>query len=96
VEKLKHPFIVRYYDVGWDNNNIAIVMELYDRSLRKELNDMKPNKKIVENYIWAFLYQVSSALAHIHDHHVVHRDIKPENILLLDGVMFFLNLTLCR
>jgi hypothetical protein len=73
---LNHPNIVAVYDVGREENQAYIVMELVDGgSLARRLP--LPLDRAVDVAI-----QVCDALAYAHDRGVVHRDIKPENILL--------------
>ncbi|HEV2495220.1 MAG TPA: protein kinase [Terriglobia bacterium] len=80
---LEHPNIVTIHDFGEDNGVLYLAMEfLKGRSLR-EIVDEKGILPI-ENVIPIF-QQVSSALDHAHEHHIIHRDIKPANIMVLDS-----------
>lgn len=76
-----HPNIIAIYDHFKVGDSIYIVMEFAPNSdlfkllkySRASLDDHQKRK---------LLYQVCSAIQHIHSKNMLHRDIKPENILL--------------
>jgi eukaryotic-like serine/threonine-protein kinase len=80
--KLAHPGIVTIYDVGRDDTEVFMAMELLDgvdlttRSEQSPLS-VPETVRIVE--------QIADALAFAHDRGVIHRDIKPPNIMIVDG-----------
>ena len=53
-------------------------MPLYSCSLREYLNDVQLSES---QTLWV-LYQIVSAVHHIHSHGIVHRDIKMDNLLV--------------
>lgn len=80
LRQLKHPSIIRLYDVYLTENKIFIVMEmmkggeLFDYVVQKGTLTEKEASKIVK--------MVTSALVYMHSMNICHRDMKPENLLL--------------
>jgi len=82
MAQLRHPNIVRVFDVDTEGDLSYFVMEYVDgRPLNAVLHGRQP-PSIAEAVRIA--YEVGSALACAHDHPltVIHRDIKPSNILI--------------
>jgi len=77
---LSHPNIVSVYDVGHDNGNYYIVMELVEGINLKDY--IKANPKMNWRTALKFSMQICSALTHAHRNGIIHRDIKPHNIIL--------------
>jgi serine/threonine protein kinase len=80
---LEHPNIVTIHDFGEDNGVLYLAMEFLKGKSLREIVDEKGILP-VETVIPVF-QQVSSALDHAHEHHIIHRDIKPANIMVLDS-----------
>lgn len=79
---LSHPNIVNIYDVGTDNEIHYIVMEYVDgKTLKKYI---KEKGFLKDDEVIKISKQISLALKHAHNNHIVHRDIKPHNILITE------------
>ncbi|MBO0959159.1 Stk1 family PASTA domain-containing Ser/Thr kinase [Neobacillus sp. MM2021_6] len=77
---LAHPNIVNIYDVGEENDLYYIVMEFVDgQTLKQYIQQNSPLR--VEDTI-GIMRQLTSAISHAHQNHIIHRDIKPHNILV--------------
>lgn len=78
---LRHPHIIKLYDVIKSKDEIIMVIEFAG----KELFDYIVQKgKMEENEARRFFQQIISAVEYCHRHKIVHRDLKPENLLLDD------------
>lgn len=80
MAQLDHPNVLRIYDVGHEDGQDFVVMDLAEggslAARLKERGPMPPDTAI------AYVVQVLSALAAAHATGIVHRDVKPQNILL--------------
>ncbi|OQS05393.1 calcium/calmodulin-dependent protein kinase [Thraustotheca clavata] len=80
LKKLKHPNIIKFYDVYQDENYFYLVTEfmeggeLFDRIVEKEYYTQHDAKEVVKILLKTIKY--------CHDNGIAHRDLKPENILL--------------
>ena len=84
IAQLRHPNIVKVFDVGRDGDRHYFVMEyVQGRSLREILDREGP---LSLSRVLAISQQVGQALAYAHACQpcIVHRDIKPQNILIED------------
>ncbi|GAA6035350.1 hypothetical protein JCM8097_008827 [Rhodosporidiobolus ruineniae] len=80
---LRHPHIIKLYDVISTNTDIIMVIEY----LSGELFDYIVKRgKMPEAEARRFFQQIISALEYCHSHNIVHRDLKPENLLLDDNM----------
>lgn len=76
---LRHPHIIKLYDVIKSKDEIVMVIEFAG----KELFDYIVQKgKMKEDEARRFFQQIISAVEYCHRHKIVHRDLKPENLLL--------------
>ncbi|RKY15363.1 MAG: hypothetical protein DRP63_07025, partial [Planctomycetota bacterium] len=83
--QLKHPNIVKVYEVGEEHNYIYIAMQYVTaddgkpRNLEQELHRVKrfDSKRTAE-----VIEQLCAALAYAHDQNIIHCDVKPTNVLL--------------
>ena len=76
---LNHPNIITIYEVGEQNGETFIVMELVDG---KPLQQLIPSNGMDLTRSLGIAAQVADALAAAHVVGLVHRDIKPSNIMV--------------
>ncbi|KYQ89684.1 protein serine/threonine kinase [Tieghemostelium lacteum] len=80
LKELKHPNIVRLYDVIHTERKLTLVFEYLDQDLKKYLDEC--GGEISKTTIKSFMYQLLRGVAFCHDHRVLHRDLKPQNLLI--------------
>lgn len=80
VSELRHPNIVRIYEVGRHDSLHYIAMEFIEGSTLAEINrqgvPMDPEDAL------SIVMQIAETLAYVHSVGVIHRDIKPGNIMI--------------
>lgn len=82
MKRIKHPNVIRLYEVMGSKTKIYIVMEyvtggeLFDRIVH--------HGRMMEDEARKYFQQLINAVDYCHSRGVYHRDLKPEN-LLLDG-----------
>lgn len=84
---LRHPHIIKLYDVISSPSDIVMVIEY----LSGELFDYIVRRgKMPEDEARRFFQQIMSALDYCHSHNIVHRDLKPEKCVVAssDPVVF--------
>ncbi|KAF9502111.1 Pkinase-domain-containing protein [Pleurotus eryngii] len=80
LRTLKHPNIVRLYDVIETDKYIGIILEYASGG---ELFDhILAHRYLREGYASKLFYQLLSGVWYIHQKKIVHRDLKLENLLL--------------
>jgi tRNA A-37 threonylcarbamoyl transferase component Bud32 len=77
LRQLKHPSIIRLYDVYLTGQKIFIIMELMEGG---EIFDYVVQKgTLTEEEASKIVRKVTSALVYMHGNNICHRDLKPEN-----------------
>lgn len=97
LQELRHPNIVRFYDVGQDGNLFFIVMEWVDGTdLKRAIQDRK--QPYGADDAGQILAPLSRALHFAHQSKAYHCDIKPANVLIrkLDNEVFLTDFGVSR
>ena len=82
--RLQHPGITVVHDVGSDNGQLFIVMELlHGRDLAAILAEAPAGLPV--DAVVPLAIQAAEALLAAHAGHVVHRDLKPANLFVVDS-----------
>ena len=80
LKQLKHPHVVRLWEIIYAPDRIYLVMEF---AARGELFQyIVKQGRLKEDEGRRFFNQIVNGVAYLHANNVVHRDIKPENLLL--------------
>ena len=79
---LSHPNIVEMYDVGEEEGQHYIVMELIRGKTLKQL--ILQRGALEKKEALAIMEQLVEAVREAHVNNIIHRDIKPQNILIKD------------
>lgn len=85
LSKLKHPYIVRYWESFVHEDKLCIIMDYCDGgNLFRYIEKQKKQRALIaEPTVMRWFTQMCLALKYMHDDkHVLHRDIKPQNVLL--------------
>ncbi|KAJ3120058.1 cyclin-dependent serine/threonine protein kinase [Nowakowskiella sp. JEL0407] len=80
LKELKHPNIVRLYDVIHTEKKLTMVFEYLDSDLKKFLDSIAGN--IEPQTIKILMYQLLKGIEFCHNNRVLHRDLKPQNLLI--------------
>jgi serine/threonine protein kinase/tetratricopeptide (TPR) repeat protein len=78
---LNHPNICTIFDIGEQNGEPYLVMELLEGQTLKDLIDYRT---VQVDELLSIAREVGEALGAAHSKGVIHRDIKPANIFLVD------------
>ena len=79
---LNHPGLVSVYDIGTDDEQPFLVMELVEG---ETLADLIRRGPLEPSLVASLGGQLAASLQVIHDAGVIHRDIKPANVLVCSG-----------
>jgi serine/threonine protein kinase len=72
---LRHPHIIRLYEVVHTADYLILVMEYAGDELFQYISD---RGRMAEEEARRFFQQLISAIEYCHRHRIVHRDLKPE------------------
>mmetsp|Transcript_12453 Transcript_12453/g.18660 ORF Transcript_12453/g.18660 Transcript_12453/m.18660 type:complete len:302 (-) Transcript_12453:1355-2260(-) len=80
LKELRHPNIVKLYDVVHTEKKLTLVFEYLDQDLKKYLDVCEGG--LETSILKSFLFQLLTGVAYCHHHRVLHRDLKPQNLLI--------------
>lgn len=85
--KLKHPNLITFYGVNFEDNHVNIIMEYCSGGSLYEFMTKK-NFVLSYNQKLKILYDLAASIYHLHKQNppILHRDIKSSNLLLKDEV----------
>ncbi|KAH9062763.1 CAMK/CAMKL/AMPK protein kinase [Lactarius vividus] len=83
MRTLRHPHIIKLYEVISTPTDIIIVLEYAGGEL---FNYIVANGRMPEHQARRFFQQLISGIEYSHRLKIVHRDLKPENVLLDDDL----------
>jgi serine/threonine protein kinase len=93
ISKIRHPNVVRIFDLGIADDHAYIAMEYFPRGdLRARIA-----KGIEPSQALQYLTQMAAALQVVHEVGVLHRDLKPGNIMeRTDGSLALIDFGLAK
>ncbi len=80
LKELKHPNIVRLYDVIHTEKKLTLVFEFSDQDLKNYIDEH--SGEVAPDTVKSFLYQLINGVGYCHQRRVLHRDLKPQNLLI--------------
>jgi cyclin-dependent kinase len=80
LKELKHPNIVRLFDVEHTDRKLTLVFEFLDQDLKKHLDQVQGG--LESGKLASFLLQLCRGINACHSARVLHRDLKPQNLLI--------------
>jgi len=81
--RLKHPNIVRAFQIGQSGGLHYLVMEYLEGETLEDV--LARRKKLPPAEAVRLVFQALQGLQHIHTQGLVHRDLKPANLMLVGG-----------
>ncbi len=93
ISRIRHPNVVRIFDMGIASDRAYIAMEYFPRGdLRAHIMNGMSSKEALAN-----LAQMASALEQVHAVGVLHRDLKPGNVMMrADGSLAIIDFGLAK
>lgn len=80
LKELRHPNIVRLYDVLHTEKKLTLIFEYLDSDLKKFIDSQHGD--IDKQIIKQLMYHLFKGISYCHKHRVLHRDLKPQNLLI--------------
>eukprot|EP01079_Euglenida_sp_SAG-EU17-18_P011155 gene11155-9728_t len=81
LKALRHPNIVRLYNVHYQAKSLVIVFEFVDCELKRYMDSL-PQHRMPLIEMQSFMCQLLRGVGYCHDCKVLHRDLKPQNLLI--------------
>jgi serine/threonine protein kinase len=81
--RLKHPNVVRCFQIGQTNDLHYLVLEYLDGETLEEV--LQRRKRLPPHEAVRIVHQALAGLQHIHEQGMIHRDLKPGNLMLVPG-----------
>ncbi|KAE8270286.1 hypothetical protein A4X09_0g2042 [Tilletia walkeri] len=82
MKELRHPNIVRLYDVMHTESKLMLVFEFMDMDLKKYMDIHGDRGALDPHTTRVFMFQLLKGTAFCHENRVLHRDLKPQNLLI--------------
>ena len=87
-----HPNIISILSAFFQADSLYIVMPYFGRNLKEYI--VSENR--VRGYTKEIIYQIISGIAYLHSFGIIHRDLTPSNILVVNGVVKIIDLSLSK
>ena len=82
MNKLEHPYVVRFYDSFQAASSLYIIMEFCENKDLGQYLKRQMHKHMSETKIWKFFIEMCLGLQYLHANRILHRDIKTINMFL--------------
>lgn len=80
ISRLRHPALPEFRELARQDGMPYFVMTLVEGRTLGEL--LTEKKKLISQFVFALLGQLSGVLTYLHGQGVVHRDLKPDNLMV--------------